>query len=229
MYPPALFEWLADESHGHLQAWDCGTGTGQAAITLADHFVHVQATDASAAQLAEARPHPRVTYLEARAGDSGLGAGTVDLACAAQAAHWFDLDAYYDEVRRAGRAGGLVALWCYGLTRIAPAIDRVVDTFAHERIGSYWPPGRDHVDTGYASLPFPFPPVTAPAFGIDATLDLDAFLAYVRTWSAVERCRGAESRDPVAELERELTPHWPGGGALEVYWPLSVLGGRLHA
>jgi hypothetical protein len=168
-----------------------------------------------------------VTYLEAGAGNSGLGAGTVDLACAAQAAHWFDLGAYYDEVRRAGQPGGLVALWCYGLSRIAPAIDRVVGAFAHERLGPWWPPGREHVDAGYASLPLPFPSVTAPAFGIEATLDLDAFLAYVRTWSAVDRCRRAESRDPVDELEHDLAQHWPGGGARQVHWPLSVRAGRL--
>lgn len=226
-YPPDLFRWLADAAPGHRQAWDCGTGSGQAAIGLADHFIRVQATDASAAQLAEARPHPRVTYLEAWAGQSGLEAGSVDLACAAQAAHWFDLTAYYHEVRRTGRPGGLVALWCYGLSRITPAVDRLVDAFAHERVGAWWPPGREHVDAAYATLPFPFTRIATPAFTIEAQLDRNAFLSYVRTWSAVERCQRAEARDPVMELERQLGADWPAAEPRLVRWPLAILAGRL--
>ena len=54
-YPTELFAWLASQSPGHRLAWDCGTGNGQAALGLADHFVHVHATDLSPQQLAQAR------------------------------------------------------------------------------------------------------------------------------------------------------------------------------
>jgi cyclopropane fatty-acyl-phospholipid synthase-like methyltransferase len=53
-YPRALFEWLASVAPDRRLAWDCGTGSGQAAVPLADHFAHVVATDPSAAQLAHA-------------------------------------------------------------------------------------------------------------------------------------------------------------------------------
>jgi len=59
-YPAALFAALADQAPGHHVAWDCATGSGQAAIGLAEHFAQVVATDASAAQLAAALAHPRV-------------------------------------------------------------------------------------------------------------------------------------------------------------------------
>ena len=61
-YPPALFDFLASVSPDRDLAWDCGTGTGIAAVPLADRFSTVVATDASEAQLAQAPPHPRITW-----------------------------------------------------------------------------------------------------------------------------------------------------------------------
>ncbi|MDX1420092.1 MAG: class I SAM-dependent methyltransferase, partial [Rubricoccaceae bacterium] len=66
-YPDALFAWLAEQSPGRSLAWDCATGSGQAAVALAAHVGAVLATDASEPQLAHARPHPRVRYAVAPA------------------------------------------------------------------------------------------------------------------------------------------------------------------
>ena len=60
-YPAALFAALAEHAPGRHVAWDCATGSGQAAIGPAEHFEQVVATDASAAQLAAALAHPRVS------------------------------------------------------------------------------------------------------------------------------------------------------------------------
>src|SRR2546426_10335114 len=65
--------------------------------SLADRFARVIATDASAEQIAQAAPHPKVGYRCAPAETSGLPNGAVDLAVAAQAVHWFDLARYYAE------------------------------------------------------------------------------------------------------------------------------------
>lgn len=59
-YPKALFDWLAGLTPGQTLAWDCATGTGQAAVGLAALFERVVATDASAAQIGQATPHPRI-------------------------------------------------------------------------------------------------------------------------------------------------------------------------
>ena len=39
-YPDELFEWLAGQCGGDDLAWDCGCGSGQASVALAQHFVH---------------------------------------------------------------------------------------------------------------------------------------------------------------------------------------------
>lgn len=226
-YPPELFAWLAAQAAGHDLAWDAGTGSGQAATGLARHFRKVIATDPSRAQLAEARPDPGVEYRPGVEGESGLPDRSADLATAAQALHWFDLPSYYREVVRVLRPGGLLAVWCYGLHRVTPEVDRAFDRFYADTVGPWWPPERVEVETGYRRLPFPFPEITAPTLAITAELDLHGLLAYVATWSAVRRKISATGSDPVAELEQELPLSW--GDPLTVRtvrWPLSIRAGR---
>jgi ubiquinone/menaquinone biosynthesis C-methylase UbiE len=114
-YPRELFQWLASVSPARSAAWDCATGNGQAAVGLAEYFKTVIGTDASADQIANATPHPKIRYSVVPAEKSGLTAQSMDLITVAQSAHWFDLDRFYSEVRRVLRPGGCVALWCYGV------------------------------------------------------------------------------------------------------------------
>src|SRR5690606_3306632 len=99
-YPEALFEWLASQCEDRSLAWDCATGSGQAAIALARHFRQVIATDASAEQIANAGTAERVEYRVASAERSGLADESVDLVTVAQALHWFDIAAFHAEVKR---------------------------------------------------------------------------------------------------------------------------------
>ena len=117
-YPAALAEFLAGAAPRPDVAWDAGCGSGQLSVLLGDRFERVIATDGSAEQLAHAAPHPRVEYRRATAEASGLADASVDLAVSAQAAHWFDLPAYYAEVRRVARKGALVAQSVYNLVEV---------------------------------------------------------------------------------------------------------------
>ncbi|MBS1246447.1 MAG: methylase involved in ubiquinone/menaquinone biosynthesis, partial [Proteobacteria bacterium] len=51
-YPDALYAWLASRVPARALAWDCGTGSGQAAVALAAHFTQVIASDPSREQIA---------------------------------------------------------------------------------------------------------------------------------------------------------------------------------
>ena len=226
-YPPALFQAIADLAPGHALAWDCGTGSGQAAVGLAAHFATVLATDMSAAQLAHATPHPRITYRQSPESASGLADGSADVVTAAQAMHWFDVEAFYAEARRVLRPRGVLAVWCYGNPAITPAIDPILQRLISVTLGAYWPPERGHIEAGYRTLPFPFPAlaVSAPA-EISRRLTLQAFCGYVATWSALRACLASGAEDPMEGFRRELSERWPPGEPLEVRWPLSVVAGR---
>lgn len=225
-YPASLIEAVAVLAPGRGLAWDCATGSGQAAVPLGALFDRVVATDASAQQIAHARPHPRVTYRVAREDDSGLPDGAADLVTVAQALHWLDLDRFYAEARRVLRPGGALAAWCYGLALVDPATDAAVRAFYDGRVGRHWPPERRHVDDGYRDLPFPFPERAVGPFQVRAELTRDELLGYVGTWSAVARCRETEGVDPLPELAHALAPHWPDPGQRRaVRWPIALRAG----
>lgn len=231
-YPAALFEWLASLTERQDVAWDGATGNGQAAVSLAEHFASVIATDASEEQLRYATAHARVDYRHGPVERSGLAATSVDLVTAAAAAHWFDLEAYYAEVRRVSRRGAVVALWTYlPHLEVDPAIDRLVDELAHGTLADHWAPEvARYAREGYAGLPFPFEAVDAPSFECRVRWDADGLCSYLRTWSAVVAFGRVTGRDPVAAIAPAIHAAWGEPTTVrEVRFPLELRVGRVGA
>lgn len=228
-YPGALFEWLATQCARRILAWDCATGTGQAALGLASHFERIVATDASAGQIEAAAAHPRIEYRVATAEDSRLQASSVDLVTVAQALHWFDVDAFWQEVRRVARSDALVAVWTYGGIEADGAIDERIRHFYREVVGPYWPPQRRHVETGYRELSFPFDEIEAPQFEVRLQWTLPHLLGYLRSWSATVAYKKATGSDPVEAWAPAFRQAWGDGDAVrEVRWPLRLRAGRMN-
>lgn len=222
-YPPQLFRYLASVAPGRERAWDCATGTGQAALGLAEHFREVIATDASARQIANAGYREGVVYEVAPAEHSGIAAGSVDLVTVAQALHWFEPEAFYREVKRVLRPGGVIAVWSYGQLRVSPAVDAVIGHLYEALVGPYWPPERRLVEEGYRSIPFPFAALEPPPFGMSARWSLAQLRGYLGTWSAVQRYKDAEGADPLQAVAEGLERAWGDtAGERTVVWPLAL-------
>ena len=228
-YPPELFAFLAGIAPGRDLALDCATGNGQAARGLAGHFTRVVATDLSTAQLGLGRFHPHVHYVAATAEQLPIVDCSVDLVTVAQALHWLDLPAFYAEVRRIARPGAVVAAWTYGLMRVAPAIDAIVDRLYTEIVGAYWPPERTLVESGYRDLPFPFEPIPTAPLSLRADWPLDRLVGYLGSWSAVQRCRDATGGDPVGSVHDALAAAWGDAAATRpIVWPMALRIGRVR-
>lgn len=227
-YPGELFAWLAGISPSRGATWDCGTGSGQAAVGLAAHFEQVIATDPSEKQLAHAEPHPRVEYRVASAEVSLLDTASIDLVTVAQAIHWFDLEKFYAESGRVLKPGGVIAVWTYTLLDAEAGIDDLLNDFYKNVVGPYWPPERRMVDDRYRSLPFPFAPIEPPAFEIRTEWSRDDLLGYLGTWSATQACMKASGSDPLVEFSRRLAPLWPDPARKKLLrWPLHLRVGRV--
>lgn len=224
-YPPGLFEYLAEAAPGRRLAVDVATGNGQAATGLAGLFDEVLATEPSEAQLARARPHPRVHYRREPAERIGLPDGCCDLLTAAQAAHWFDWSLFPQEARRVLVPGGVIAVWTYELFSVEPAIDAIVGDFYRNVTGPYWPRERRYVEERYASLPFPFEEFPVPAFSFELDWTAADAVAYLGTWSAVLRRRSVRGHDPLALVKPLLEDAW-GAGVRRVTWPIHLRAGR---
>lgn len=225
-YPVALFDWLARQAPARGRAWDCGTGSGQAAIPLASHFGAVIATDPSVSQLAHADGRFGVHYAAMTAEQPGIASQSIALITVAQALHWFDRDQFYSEATRILMRGGILAAWCYRLAIIDPDIDALIGRFHAKTVGPYWPPERAFVDAGYSSLSFPFDEREVPPFYMEARWTLRQLAGYLSTWSAVGRYRASRGSDPMPSLMNELIPLWgdPPASRL-VRWPLDVRAG----
>lgn len=220
-YPAALVDALADRCPGHAVAWDIGCGNGQLSVALAARFERVIAADPAQAQLDHAERHPRVEYRCATAEDSGLGDASVDLAVAAQSAHWLDWARFVPEVGRVVRPGGLIALVTYFNAQMPGDIGAVLRQF-YADIQPHWPNGRDHVRNRYRDLTFPWPSVEAPAISLTARWTRDELFGYVTTWSATGRLVAAGGGARLEQLRGELAAIWPDGETREVTWPLTV-------
>ena len=221
-YPDELFRWLAESTRRRECAWDCGTGSGQAALALAGHFAQVVATDASLTQLVNARRTPGVHYLAMAAESAALGADTVDLVTVAQALHWFDRERFFAEVDHVLRPGGALAVWSYALVSIDPAIDAVLHRLYQDVLGSYWPAERRLVESGYADITLPYSEEPPPPFVMRTTWSLAQLGGYLSTWSAVGRYRAMVGADPLADTMYALGSIWGTSETRPIRWPLSV-------
>lgn len=227
-YPDALFEFLAREAPARERAWDVGTGSGQAAVGLAQRFGHVIATDASATQIDSATQRRNIEYRVAPAERSGLDDHSVDLVAVAQAVHWFDRTRFWAEARRVLRPRGLIAIWTYVSFEISPRVDAIVRDFYNRVVGPFWPPERRHVEQRYQSIEFPFDEFAAPPFQIEQEVTLDDVAGYIRTWSATRAFIKQHQQDPVDGLLRDLSLAWGAPQHQQMArWPLAMRVGRV--
>ena len=220
-YPQVLTDALADRCARCELAWDAGCGSGQLSTALAERFAQVIATDASATQLAAAASHPRVAYRQATAEASGVPDGAVDLAVAAQAAHWFDWPRYVAEVARVTRPGALVALVSYDIVRVAGDPGDAIARYYAE-LAPYWPPERRLVEDHYRTLVWPWPAVEPPAIDMAARWTREELFGYATTWSASVRLVDACGPGRLEALHDELAAVWPGDEPRDVRWPLTI-------
>lgn len=206
-YPPALYEFIYQQVQHFDAAWDCGTGNGQAARELSKKFKKVFATDLSTKQLENAYQAENIIYSIANE-KSSFADNSVDLITVAQAAHWFNMKVFSEEVKRVSKPTGIVALWGYGLLSIHPEIDLLVHHFYTQIVDSFWDKERRHIDEHYKSLYFPFQEIQSPAFTISALWTLTQLEGYLTTWSAVQKYMAVHNRNPVDDLISQIKIHW---------------------
>lgn len=227
-YPPALAAFLAGVSPDTVQALDVGCGSGQLTVQLAEHFDAVTGLDASEEQIRYAVPKEHVCYRCAPAEVLPLPSCSVSLVTAAQAAHWFDLPRFYREVRRVAVPNAMLALISYGVLRLEGDLGRRFERFYQHELGPYWPAERKLVDSGYATLDFPFDELPSPPLAIQLQWGFDALLGYISTWSAVRRARDAGCEDLLQRFAADSAALWgEQTSQRSMTWPINMRLGRL--
>ncbi|CAG8865795.1 hypothetical protein PS627_01714 [Pseudomonas fluorescens] len=227
-YPQALAAYLASLAPGRAVAVDVGCGNGQLTKHLAPYFSLVSGFDPSEDQIQHALEQHNVSYRCAPAEELPLLSCSVDLITAAQAAHWFDLPRFYAEVRRVATPGAILALISYGVLSLDADINERFERFYWQEIGPFWPAERKLVDSGYATLDFPFTEIVAPPIAITLEWSLAQFLGYISTWSAVRRAMEAGQESVLHDFARDMAAIWGEPDAKRVVtWPINMRIGRL--
>lgn len=220
-YPARLFSDLASLCDERDLAWDCGTGSGQAAVGLADYFRVVIATDASENQISSASLAAGITYSVATAEKSGLAAESADLITVAQALHWFDIDAFTTESIRVLKHRGVLAAWTYGLLAFGTGIDPIIERLYGDIVGDYWPFERQMVENGYADIAMPLEEIPTDPIKMTEDWAFADLIGYLNTWSAVRAYDEAHGKNPVALVHDDILREWgePAIGRVGT-WPL---------
>ncbi|MCI4671860.1 MAG: class I SAM-dependent methyltransferase [Bacteroidia bacterium] len=229
-YPEQIYDELLSLVQLKDQAWDCGTGNGQVAIRLAMDFKKVQATDISQNQLAQAEQHENIIYGVERAEQTAFSDSQFDLITVAQAVHWFDFEAFNNEIKRVGKHGGIISIWGYGLLRIEADIDRLIDKFYYEIVGPYWNAERKHVDNAYRSIPFDFEEIPEKENkSIDTKWSLNQLEGYFNSWSSVQNFKKQNAgKNPVDQIIGELQDIWKENELKGVRFPIFMRTGRIE-
>jgi len=204
LYPKELYDFLLTLVVTRQTAWDAGTGNGQVASVLAKSFSHVIATDISANQIDHASQFPNIEYAVRPAEDSGIPDKTIDLVAVAQAAHWFDMEAFASEVNRVCKNDSILAIWGYTLFQSTPMVDAHVRQLYANVLDGYWDPHRDLVDRRYQDFHLPFQELPCPNFEMLNTWNADTILGYLGTWSAVNAYRKANHTNPIETIRQDI-------------------------
>jgi SAM-dependent methyltransferase len=215
-YPERVVAELASLALARERALDVGTGNGQSALLLARNFDQVHATDASAAQIAEAFPHERISYAVEAAERCSLPDASCDLILAAQAAHWFDPEPFGVEVRRLLKPSGIVAAIGYGWWYVDPQVDAIIGERLLRPIEPHWLPGNWLLINGYRDLRLPGEEVRLTPSAIHLEWQRHDVEAYVLSWSVVQKLGPEVTADAFAALRKV----WPDRQKRHVTMPI---------
>jgi SAM-dependent methyltransferase len=227
-YPAALYEWLVGHCVEHTAVWDAGCGNGQAAADLKNYFNQVEATDVSAAQIANAPRMDRVRFSVQPAEATTFANNSFDAVCVAQALHWFNFDKFWPEVKRVLRPGGVFAAWGYSWPHLNPALDAVLQESLLPIIEPFWAAQNKLLWHGYRDVPLPFAPLACPQFNLTMHWDLEQYVTFLHSWSAVRRCIDAHGDAFFVEARRKMASLWGSAAQRTVTMDFVLISGR-HA
>ncbi|XP_071449872.1 putative methyltransferase DDB_G0268948 isoform X2 [Hetaerina americana] len=217
--PDALVQrivaYVSEKIPGPLEvAVDVGCGSGQSTEALAPYFSKVLGVDASETAINEANKKVKisnVTYGTSAAEKLNFQDNSVTLVTAGQACHWFNLPAFYEEVKRILIPGGTLALYGYQLPRpmyrgpTAKDLSPIIDKFYVGEFVDFWPPERKFVDEEYSSIKIPLEDTKRDdSVYLEQKGTLADLIGYVSSWSAFQYYLRENGEEKAARILKEF-------------------------
>jgi 2-polyprenyl-3-methyl-5-hydroxy-6-metoxy-1,4-benzoquinol methylase len=227
-YPREAFDFILSFVPNKNVAWDCGTGNGQLAVQLAEHFDSVYATDISEKQIANATRKDNIVYEVSSAEENDFGENCFDLITVAQAIHWFDFDRFYTKVNSTLKNDGIIAAIGYNLPESDDAVNQIIRHLYADILGDYWDPERRFIDNEYKNIPFPFAEIAvSEKFAQRVMWTTEDLKGYLNTWSAVQHYMKTNTKNPVDVVFDDFKKAWGTGEKKEFRFPTLLRIGRI--
>lgn len=174
-YPPQLYQAILDYHEGkHDLLLDVGTGPGKVVFDMLPSFSHGIGCDPSNGMIEQAKKDAAKRGFEDKTsfvqcgGEScdeaitETGKRQADIITVAMAAHWMDMDKFYNAAAKALRGGGTLAIWtcssmyCHPSTPNAAAVQEAMHDLENNILKPYHTPGNMLAKTGYETLVMPW-------------------------------------------------------------------------
>lgn len=227
LYRPAYPDELLNHVYSFVDqfdtAWDCATGNGQLAVSLAGKFAKVLATDISSKQLENAVLKNNIVYSIGSAEKTDWNDETFDLITVGQAVHWFDHSNFYPEVKRLLKPKGILAVIGYNLVKISPEIDNVIDQLYSRSLKDFWDQERRYIDHEFKTLPFPMNNVHRYETHYLLSWEFEHLLGYLNTWSAVQHYKDRIGENIIDHYSEILNYAWGNEKKRDVSFPIFTL------
>lgn len=172
-YPPELYQAILDYHEGpHDLLLDVGTGPGKVVFDMAPSFQQAIGCDTSTGMVDQAKKgaiqrgiDDRTTFVEAageKCDEVVSEEKKAHVLTIAMAAHWLDIESFYEAAAKALRPGGTLALWtcsslyCHPSTPNAAAVQKAMDELENGLLLPYHTPSNLLSRSGYANLALPW-------------------------------------------------------------------------
>ena len=174
-YPPELYKAILDYHDGpHDLLLDVGTGPGKVVFDMLPSFKHAVGCDTSIGMVEQAKKGAVQRGLEDKtafvvcSGEACENAvredqkGHVDVLTIAMAAHWLEIEGFYESAANVLRPGGTLAIWtcsslyCHPSTPNAAAVQAAFDDCENRMLLPYHTPGNMMSRSAYDTLPLPW-------------------------------------------------------------------------
>jgi SAM-dependent methyltransferase len=228
LYPAELYYWLSQQVAAPSVVWDCACGTGQASVDLAAYFDRVEASDISESQITAATPHRKVNYQVCPAENTPYPDHYFDVVCVAHALHWFNLEAFWAELKRVLKPGGMFVCWGYNWLQVGEAEDKAIAESVLPHLAAYWPPQSRLLWNQYRDIQFPFALIEVPEFELSCHWTVTQTLDFIRTWSASQLRIQEQGEEFLVNASPIIRDAWSEPSKKqEVRLPFFVKAGRL--
>lgn len=225
-YPKKLYEFIKSVSAEHNTVWDCACGNGQVSIDISDYFGLVEGSDINENQILNTFKKENINYSVQNSESTNYADNYFDVICVGQALHWFSSDSFFHEVKRVLKKEGIFFCWGYSFFKISDEIDEIIKNEFLTVIDSCWSEKNRLLHDEYKGIKFPFDKIEVPKMEMTENWNLNQFMDYLNTWSAVKLYNENNKADIADVLKIKLTDHWKNNENKKIKMDLFVYGGR---